>query len=154
MEHGDRLSETMIVEAEVALSDIELRRRHERRWAQDVLDLSVEMLPWFQELDRCTSYAVLVPVSTRLGRRVQAAAFPSGALIGEGPSRYGYYLTCNESLVHASTGHRVDYRLVHPQMVFGLVDLMDAGEEEWMTTIADHLRASWRDMTSALQPGT
>ena len=150
----DFLSQNLNVAAEQAVTDTEQRRRDERQWAQGALDFVTELLDELQEIEECTAYVVLVPVSTRFGRRVRLAAFPSGALIQEGPSRYGYFLTCTGSLVHAFTGHRVDHRLVHPQMVLGLIDLIEAAPaEENLGPIAEHLRLTWAEGVSPVLPG-
>ena len=150
----DILNQDMNVAAEQAVTDAEQRRRDERQWAQGAVDFVSELLDELQQIEECAEQVVLIPVSTRFGRRAHIAAFPSGAVLEDGPSRYGYYLTCTGSLVHATTGHRVESRLIHPQMVLGLIDLIDAAEHEDLLPIAEHLRQTWLEGVSPVQPGT
>ena len=150
----DILSQDKNVAAEQAVTDAEQRRRDERQWAQGAVDFVSELLDELQQIEACVAQVVLVPVSTRFGRRVHIAAFPSGDVLEDGPSRYGYYLTCTGSLVHASTGHRVEHRLIHPQMVLGLIDLIETAEHDDLRPIVEHLRQTWVEGVSPVQPGT
>ena len=131
------------------------RPRDEKRLRIAVSHATTEeaLLDDLQQIEACVEQVVLVPVSTRFGRRVHVGAFPSGDILEGGPSRYGYYLTLTGSVIHASTGHRVEHRMIHPQMIFGLIDLIDAAGPE-LEPIAAHLRQTFEDGVSPVQPGT